>query len=109
MNAELITKLEQNGFNRWTKGNMDRLYINAAQLGLVCSYYNTGNIRSATFRGDGISNCRARKLKAAKTFIDLHTNIVHSDDALLAHTAADMTGLPYDAENWASCIKLNKN
>ena len=106
MTAELITKLEQNGFNRWTKGNLDRLYINAAQLGLVCTYYKTGNISSATFRGESISNCKARKMKASKTFIDLKSDTVYSDDAAMAHAAAEMTGLAYTAKEWDTIIKL---
>ena len=27
-----IAALEEKGFNRWTKGNYDRLYINASDL-----------------------------------------------------------------------------
>ena len=105
MTNEMIEMLEKKG---WTKGNMDRLYINAAQLGLVCTYYNTGNIRTATFCGEAISNCHARKMKAAKTFIDIKSDTVYSDDATLAHTSADMTGIEYEARSWDNVIKLNK-
>ena len=87
--AELISK----GFSRWTKGNLDRLYINATQLGLVCSYYKTGNIRSAEFNGASISNYRGYKLKAAKTFIDIKTGRVHSDYPELAEAAAALAGI----------------
>lgn len=37
-----IKALEDMGFKRWQKGTMDRLYINASTLGLVCEYYRTG-------------------------------------------------------------------
>ena len=90
MNNEMIQKLEGYGFNRWTKGTMDRLYINARDLGLECVYYNTGNIRGARFCGTGISNCEARRMKAAKTYIDIKTGIVYSDNRDLAQRAEEI-------------------
>ena len=90
---ERITELEKLGFKRWMKGNLDRLYINAAQLGLVCDYYNTGNIKSAEFNGESISNCQARRMKAAKTFIDVKTGKVHSDSYTLEQAAAKLAGM----------------
>ena len=106
MTSEMIATLETKGFNRWTKGNLDRLYINAAQLGLICSYYKTGNISGATFNGAHVSNSEAGRMKAAKTFIDLNTDTVHSDNAALAHRAADLTGMAYEAKDWDREIKL---
>ena len=70
LTEDQIKNLEEKGFSRWTKGDYDRLYINAGKLGLECGYYNTGNIRSASFDGESISNSRARRMKAAKTFLD---------------------------------------
>ena len=84
--AEMLTK----GFKRWTKGNLDRLYINATQLGLVLTYYNTGNIRSAAFNGDPISNSEGRRMKEAKTFIDVKTGIVYSDNHALKNAVQEM-------------------
>ena len=72
---------------------MDRLYINAAQLGLVCSYYKTGNISSAEFDGERISNCEARRMKASKTFIDIKTDRVYSDNSHLKEAAAWLAGI----------------
>lgn len=106
MKPEMITNLEARGFNRWTKGALDRLYINAAQLGLVCQYRSVGSISGATFCGDEISNSEARRMKAAKTFIDLATDTVYSDNAALAHRAAEMTGLSFEARSWDTVIKL---
>ena len=83
MTAEMIATLETKGFNRWTNGNMDRLYINAAQLGLDCIYYNTGNIKAADFCGESISNSEARRMKCAKTYIDIKTGKAHSDNYTL--------------------------
>lgn len=90
---ERIEELTKKGFNRWTKGNMDRLYINAAQLGLDCTYYKTGNISGADFQGCSISNCEARRMKAAKTYIDIKTGKVHSDNSTLEKAAAELAGL----------------
>lgn len=93
MTGERIAELERKGFKRWTKGNLDRLYINASQLGLVCTYYNTGNIRHAEFGGLGISNSEARRMKAAKTFIDIKTERVHSDNYALENAAKILAGI----------------
>ena len=79
LSEEIISRLEGRGFSRWTKGNMDRLYINAAQLGLECTYYHTGNISSAQFNGRSISNSEARRFKAAKTYINVKTGDIISD------------------------------
>lgn len=78
-----IAALEEKGFNRWTKGNYDRLYINAGALGLHCDYYKTGNISNAVFNGTSISNCEGRRMKAAKTYIDVKSGEVHSDNYTL--------------------------
>ena len=106
MTNEMIAKLETAGFKRWTKGGHDRLYASAKVLGLVCWYYKTGNISNAEFCGDEISNSEARRMADAKTFIDLRNDTVFSDNARLAHRAAEMTGLSYDAESWDKKIEL---
>lgn len=87
-----IEELEAMGFKRWTKGGMDRLYINASALGLNCSYYKTGNISNAWFDGYEISNCEARRMKASKTYIDIKTEKVYSDNTTLAEKAAEISG-----------------
>lgn len=75
--AETIAKLEAKGFNRWTKGNMDRLYIDAKNYGAEFVYYNSGNIRSAKFQGERISNADGRRLNATKAYIDIATGELH--------------------------------
>lgn len=52
------------GGNRWTKNGHDRVYINnwTELAGLKTSHYNTGNISSATWQGETISNSQAYKL-----------------------------------------------
>ena len=87
-----IEELEAMGFKRWTKGGMDRLYINASALGLNCTYYKTGNVSNAWFDGYEISNCEARRMKASKTYIDVKTEKVYSDNATLAEKAAEISG-----------------
>ena len=87
-----IEELEAMGFKRWTKGGMDRLYINASALGLNCSYYKTGNVSNAWFDGYEISNCEARRMKASKTYIDIKTEEVYSDNTTLAEKAAEISG-----------------
>lgn len=91
-----IEALEALGFKRWTKAGMDRMYINASDLGLVCTYYKTGNISSATFDGESISNSYGRDLKAAKTYIDLNRAMIVSDSAALARKVAEMVGIEVD-------------
>lgn len=87
-----IEELEAMGFKRWTKGGMDRLYINASALGLNCTYYKTGNVSNAWFDGYEISNCEARRMKASKTYIDIKTEKVYSDNTTLAEKAAEISG-----------------
>lgn len=93
LTEEKIADLESKGFRRWTKGSMDRLYIHPAQLGLVCTFYKTGNIRTAEFDGVGISNSQARRIRASRTFIDVNTERVHSDMKELAEKARLMAEL----------------
>ena len=95
----MITKLIDNGFKRWTKGNYDRLYINASNLGLVCEYYNTGNVKHAEYNGVGISNCEARRMKAANTFIDIKTGRIYSDNETLKLSVIDMVNTLADKED----------
>lgn len=67
-----IEALEKKGFNRWTKGDMDRLYFSLEKSGaLELDYYKSGNLRSAYLDGERISNAEAYRLLAVKCFIDL--------------------------------------
>ena len=87
-----IEELEALGFKRWTKNGMDRLYVNASALGLNCEYYKTGNISGAWFDGECISNCEARRMKSSKTYIDIKTEKIYSNNYLLAKKAAELSG-----------------
>ena len=90
-----IEELEALGFKRWTKNGMDRMYINASALGLNYTKYKTGNVSSAWFKGDSISNCECRRMLGAKTYIDLKLQKVFSDNRLLGQAAAELAGLEY--------------
>jgi hypothetical protein len=87
MTNEMIKKLEDRGFKRWTKGNYDRLYINADTLGLELGFYNTGNISSARFQGNSISHAEGGRLRYAKTYIDVKTGKVYSQHDWLQEAA----------------------
>lgn len=73
LNEKQIAAYEAKGFRRWTKGNMDRLYINIENLGAEISYYGTGNVRSAKWQGEQVSNADGRRLHSSKLFVDVNT------------------------------------
>ena len=111
MSDKMIGKLAAKGFNRWTKGNMDRMYINASQLGLACSYHTTGSIKNATFCGDSISNCEARRLKADKCYIDLKTGAITAASSRLkdaAQALIDEAAAEIEAEEAAAKAEEKK-
>lgn len=90
-----IAELEALGFRRWQKNGMDRMYINASTLGLICVYRKSGTISDAEFRGESISNRQARMMADAKTYIDLINRRLVSQSAMLAAAAADLIGADY--------------
>lgn len=63
LTAENLVKA---GGRRWQKNGHDRIYFNdwATLAGLDTTRYNTGNIWSARWRGQDISNSQAAKLIA---------------------------------------------
>ena len=95
LGEKVISELESKGFKRWQKGTFDRMYVNASVLGLECTYYKTGNISSAAFNGEHISNSEGYRLKAAKTYIDLTKNTIVSDSPMLAAEVAKIMGIEY--------------
>ena len=90
-----VEELTNLGFKRWQKNGMDRMYINSTTLGLECTYYKTGNISTAFFDGERISNSMGYKLKNAKTYIDLVRGQIVSDSEILAAAAAKLVGADY--------------
>ncbi|WP_331728776.1 helix-turn-helix domain-containing protein (plasmid) [Streptomyces sp. NBC_01259] len=69
------------GGNRWQRNGMDRVYINdwAAFAGIETSRYNTGNISSASYQGEGVSNSQAYKLLGSidKVWFDATDGKIH--------------------------------
>ena len=78
MTETMIEKLTEKGFSRWTKGAMDRLYINANDLGLYTDHYKSGSICFASFNGEEISHAHALRMLGAKTWIDVETGLLNS-------------------------------
>ena len=59
------TAIQQGGREWKTQdGKYHRVYFNdlAERAGLVCAYYDTGNVSSASLNGERISNSQARRL-----------------------------------------------
>ncbi len=90
---EMIKDLEAKGFKRWQKGSMDRLYVNAYNLGLNVERYSTGNIKKAEFNRERVSNCEGRRMIAAKTYIDVKSGRVYSDNDTLKAAVLEILGI----------------
>lgn len=90
LNEKQITALEEKGFRRWTKGNMDRLCINAETLGLEIERFKTGNVCSAYYRGEKISNKRGSEMVSAKTYIDIETGELHATNWTIEQDAQQL-------------------
>ena len=84
---KLITALEERGFKRWTKGDKDRMYIDAEKLGLKVQKYGSGAVKHAEWDGEKISNREGAAMLHAKTYLDLTDMSVHSDDSDLLAAA----------------------
>lgn len=90
-----IKTLTDRGFNRWTKklpnGKViDRLYIDPEYLGLELTRYKSGNISSATFNGETISNSEARRIEGTKCYVDVVTKEVVCDREDLKQAAQEV-------------------
>lgn len=90
LNEKQIAALEEKGFRRWTKGSMDRLYINAETLGLEIERFKTGNVCSAYYRGEKVSNKRGSEMAAAKTYIDIETGELHATNWTIEQDAQQL-------------------
>lgn len=90
-----IKTLTDRGFTRWTKklpnGKViDRLYINPEYLGLELTRYKSGNISSAKFNGETISNSEARRIEGTKCYVDVATKEVVCDREDLKQAAQEV-------------------
>lgn len=84
---KLITALEEKGFKRWTKGDKDRMYIDADKLGLKVQKYGSGAVKHAEWDGEKISNREGTAMLHAKTYLDLQTMQVESEKWALKDAA----------------------
>lgn len=62
--TEMVAALVNVGGSMWERGTMSRVYFNDLSkfFGLRVSYYNSGNVSSATLNGEPVSNSTARSL-----------------------------------------------
>lgn len=90
LNEKQIAALEEKGFRRWTKGSMDRLYINAETLGLEIERRKSGSVSSAYYRGERISNNLGSAMAYAKTYIDVATSELTSGNWTLEQDARQL-------------------
>lgn len=87
MNETKINNLIAAGAKRWTKGNMDRLYINHNALIAIAKEHNI--LGDYTWNGI-ISNRYMRQLSSTKTYIDISDGAIHTSDKLLKAAAEIM-------------------
>lgn len=63
---QTIEKLTEMGGKLWEKGSYRRIYFDDGVIldadGLKVSYYNSGNVSSASYRGEAISNSEAKRI-----------------------------------------------
>lgn len=105
LNEKQIAALEGKGFKRWTKGSMDRLYIDATEMGLELTYYKTGNVSGATWQGEQISNSQGRAYKYAKTYIDVATGeVVSTNDTLREAAEAILSEVERESAEEAEAV-----
>lgn len=104
-------ELERLGFKRWTKGDMDRMYIDAFDLGLRVFYDEKIQPKEASMNDVVIPLTQGLRLKEAKTYLDLTTMTVVSVDELLATTAANLIraaiGATYTASPYTRRIQMS--
>lgn len=108
-----INTLTDRGFKRWTKklpnGKvMDRLYIKPEYLGLELTRYKSGNISSATFNGETISNSEARRIEGTKCYVDVATKEVVCDREDLKQAAQEVVDDALSKEKFQEAEKGKK-
>jgi len=86
--AEKVEILTSAGGNLWEKHGKRRIYFDRETIlesaGVKIDYYNTGNVSSASIRGERISNAEARRILGAyqtvKLYYDLSDDRFHRSD-----------------------------
>lgn len=73
LKEKIIETLVKNGAKRWTKGTMDRLYINPETVGFEFEYNSRGKLYGATNGEHSYNEREAWDIKNSKTYIDIET------------------------------------
>lgn len=74
LNEQQIKNMEAKGFNRWTKGDYDRMYFNIEDTdALDIEKYNTGNISYVELNGEEIAHSEAYRILSVKAYVDVAT------------------------------------
>lgn len=92
LSDEEIEDLISKGLRRWQRGDKDRLYVNVKDL-IECTYYDSGNLSSASIDGERISNSKGKKYLGSKTYIDLKDGKLHTTEEFIADLARKKYGL----------------
>lgn len=119
MTDETIAKLKAAGANRWSKGNHDRLYINVKDLGAEISYYKTGNVSNAIWRGETVSNADGRRLLGSKVYVDVKDGSLHvsssfdedeireaAEEFISSALAEDIESVEHEAASYEEAIEM---
>ena len=86
-----IAKLESKGFKRWTKGDYDRLYINAYNIHGIDTNWKKNGKKTLTINGEELSYTKSAELSYAKIYIDVKTGEVVADwDSVKALAEAEL-------------------
>jgi hypothetical protein len=77
MTDEQIAKYEDAGFSRWTKRDMDRLYIDTTRLGLECDLKRDHEPCLGDWQGKRVSNADCRRIYFSKVWVDVKDGSLH--------------------------------
>ena len=106
LSEKQIEALEKKGFRRWTKGDHDRLYIDAWNLpGIVTNWKKKGK-KTITVEGEELSYGKSLDVTYAKIWIDLKTLEVNVDvriyEEFLKRAALSLLGEVLEADTSAA-------
>jgi hypothetical protein len=77
MTDEQIARYEDAGFSRWTKRDMDRLYIDTTRLGLECDLKRDHEPCLGDWQGKRVSEADCRRIYFSKVWVDVRDGSLH--------------------------------
>jgi hypothetical protein len=77
MTDEQIARYEDAGFSRWTKRDMDRLYIDTTRLGLECDFKRDHEPCLGDWQGKRVSEADCRRIYFSKVWVDVRDGSLH--------------------------------